>query len=187
MAFFAASTWVAVGLGGAAAYSSYANGQANNASAQAGQENAWRRYAIQSENADAQGQEQHQLALEKMTEVTRMFLANRGKMEVAQAETMVGGNVAKRLAKQNATDASEEKGQIAKTANANIVNIAQNLLGDKVDTEAQVMEFQSRKKSSMQLLLDAGVSGVSTFASFGGMDAFAESGIKKGNTGSKNG
>lgn len=185
MAFFAASTW-AIGLGVASAGMTYMNGMANNASAQNGIDNANRRYALKSKNAENQMEEQKSLALEKMTEVTRAFLKNKGTMKAAQAETMVGGNIAKRLKHQNARQASEEKGQVAKTTNANIVNIAQGMLSERVDTEAQVRELESRKKSSLNLLIESGVSGVSTYVGAGGMDTFVESGIKKGNTGVKN-
>ena len=153
---------------GLAAVGSYSANAAANASADAAQDNANRRYALNASVAENQMEEQKSLAMEKMTEVTRGFLITRGTMDAVQAETMVGGNVQKRLKAQNRLDASEAKGQVAKTTNRNIQNIAQDMLAEKVDTEALLMEAESRKKSSLAMLVEAGGAGLSAYASLGG-------------------
>jgi len=173
--------YVAIGTAALSAGATYMSGEAANASAEAGQANAKRRFALKSKNAENQMEEQKSLAMEKMTEVTRQFLLTKGTMEVARAESGVGGNVAQRLKMQANTDASEAKGQVAKVTNSNIVNIAQDMIAEKVDTDAMMMELESRKKSSLQLLVDSGLAGASTFVSMGGMSGFTESkvGVKK--------
>lgn len=167
--FFAGSMAVVAGTG------AYMSGKTANASAEATQDNVNRRYLLKSNVAKNQMEEQKSLAFEKMTEVTRGFLKTKGTMEAVQAETMVTGNVAKRLKGAARTKASEQKGQIAKTTNANIVNIAQDMIATKVDSEAQLMEAESKKKSSLQLLADAGIAGGSTFVGAGGMAGFTQS------------
>lgn len=166
-------------LGGTA---TYLNGKATNASAEAGQENTRRRYLLKGKNAENQIEEQKSLAMEKMTEVSRQFFKTKGTMEAVRSETMVTGNLAQRLKNQARTDASEAKGQVAKVTNANIVNIAQDMIAEKVDSEAMLMELENKKKSSMQLLLDSGLSAASSFVGAGGMSGFTTSttGTKKG-------
>ncbi len=158
----------------------YLNSQADNASAELAQDNTYRRYAIKKGIAENKMEEQRTLAMEKMTEVTRSFLKTKGTMEAVQAETMVGGNVAKRMKASTRRESSEEKGQVAKVADVNIQNVAQDMLAEKVDSEALLMEAESRKKSSLTMLIDAGVAGASAFASAGGMSGFNQSntGIK---------
>lgn len=181
------SFWFAGGMAVMAGAGAYMDGKASNAQAENSQNNTRRRYALKSNNAKNQMEEQKSLAMEKMTETTRKFLLTKGTMATVQAESMVGGNVAKRIAHKNRREMNEEKGQIAKVTNSNIVNIAQNMLAEKVDTEAMLMEAESRKKSSGQIMLDMGIAAGSTFISAGGASGFAKSGIKKGNTGVKNG
>lgn len=154
---------VAVSVG-----STVASGMAANESAENAQENANRRYAMKNANAGNQMDEQKSLAFEKMTEVTRGFMKTKGTMEAVQAETMVGGNVQKRLKGAARRESSEAKGQVAKVANANIKNIAQGMLAEKIDTDAMLMELESRKKSSLQIAVDAGVTGVGTYVGLGG-------------------
>lgn len=153
---------VAVSVG-----SSVATGIAGNNAAEAGQKNANRRYAMKGKNAENQMDEQKSLAFEKMTEVTRGFLKTKGTMQAVEAETMVTGNVAKRLKGAARRESSEAKGQVAKVANANIKNIAQDMLAEKIDTEAVLSELESRKKSSLQIAIDAGVAGVGTYVGLG--------------------
>lgn len=181
MAFFAASTWVVGGLAAASAYSSYSAASEqdeNNAiSAAQQQANTKRRYAIKSKISKSQMEEQRSLAMEKMTEVTRNFLATKGTMETMQAETMVAGNVAKRLKASARTTASEEKGQVAKVADSNITNIAQDMLSEKVDSEALLMQSDYKRKSTLSMLTNAGIAGVSTFVGAGGLTN-TSSGVK---------
>lgn len=176
-------SFFAIGVGGLAGYSSYMSGQAVNASAIQSQKNTRRRYKLKGDIAKSQMEEQRELAFEKMTEVTRSFMKTKGTLEAVQAETMVGGNVQKRLSHAANREASEEKGQIAKVADVNIINIAQSMIADKVDSEAMLMEAESKKKGSMELLLGAGLAAGTTFVDMGGVSSFnsftSKSGIKE--------
>jgi len=174
MAFYFTGTMVVLSAG-----SSHLSSQSTNAQAEASQANTRRRYELKSKIAENQMEEQKSLAMEKMTEVTRSFLKTKGTMEVVQAETMVAGNVAKRLKGAARTEASEAKGQIAKVTNRNIQNIAQDMIAEKVDSEALLMEAESRKKSSLTMLLDAGMAGASTYVGMGGpLPTKTTSGVK---------
>lgn len=168
----------ALGSASLAIGSSVMQSNAANKQARQAQENASRRYAMQGATAQMQMDEQQSLAFEKMTEVTRQFLVSKGTMQAAQAETMVGGNVQKRLEAQRRTTESETKGQIAKQANANIVNIAQGMLAQKIDTDAITAELQARKKSTLTIAAEAGIYGLQSGAS-------ALSGIKDMNPSAK--
>lgn len=141
------------------AYSSYSANRASNQAAGRAQENARRRYLLQSGVAKNQMEEQKMMALEKMTEVSRKFLEAKGRATVVQAETGVTGNVQKRLAGIQRTKESEVKGKVAKEIDTNVVNIAQDMLAKKIDTEAMIAEAEAKKKSSLTMLTEAGIAG----------------------------
>lgn len=172
MAFFATSTWVVAGM---TAAGSVMQSQAANKQAKQAQQNASRRYGLNASIAQNQMEEQRSLAMEKMTEVSRKFLLAKGTMQAVQAETMVGGNVQKRLEAQRRTTESETKGQVAKQANANVLNIAQGMLAKKIDTEATIAELEARKKNSLTIAMEAGLTGAQSAISF-------ESGLKNLNS-----
>lgn len=138
---------VAGGMGALSAFSSYSGAKAQNRAASQAQANASRRYALQANIAKNQMEEQQSIAMEKMTDITRSFVLAKGKAKTIQAETMVGGNVQKRLAHQTAMKSSEAKGKIAKEIDTNVVNIAQDMLAKKIDTEAVIAEAESKKKN----------------------------------------
>ena len=120
-------------------------------------------------------EEQNQLALEKMTAVTRQFIKAKGTAKAIQAETMVGGNVAKIAKADMRLKESETKGKVAKEIDTNVINIAQGMIAKKIDTEALVAEALSKKKSGMSLLTDSAMAGVQ-----GGLSGFQlGSGINK--------
>ncbi len=149
-------------------YSAYESGQAQNRAADRATDNANRRYAIQSGVAENQMEEQQMMALEKMTDVTRGFLVAKGRDKVIQAETGVTGNVQKRLKAMSRTKESEVKGTVAKEIDTNVINIAQGMIANKIDTEALISEAQASKKSSMMIAADmvaAGASGYMTGSS----------------------
>jgi hypothetical protein len=147
----------AISAGVLMAGSAYMNAQAQNASMEAAQKNAERRYGMQAAIAGNQMEEQNMLAMEKMTEVTRKFLLAKGKATTVQAETMVGGNVQKRLSANLSSQSSEIKGKVAQEVNTNIINVATDMLAKKIDTEAMIAEAESKKKSSLAIAVDMGL------------------------------
>ena len=165
MAFFAASTWAMIGAA-TSVYGVASSSIAQNQQAAAGQRNAARRYNMQNAIAGQQMVEQESLALEKMTEVSRQYFAAKGTMTAVQAETMVGGNVAKQKSRQLDVQSSEAKGQVAKQANANIRNIASDMLASKIDLDATLAELEAKKKNSLTIALEAGLAGANSYFSF---------------------
>jgi pimeloyl-CoA synthetase len=164
MAFFAAGTWAAISAG-TAAYGAYSSAQAQNKASEVAQDNATRRYALESGVAESQMEEQQELALEKMTEITRGFLKAKGQATAVQAETMVTGNVAKRLEADRRIKESEAKGKVAKEIDTNVINIAQGMIANKIDTEAILAEAESKKKNSLAIATDMTMTGLSGYSS----------------------
>lgn len=152
--------WAAIAVG-TSAYGVYSAAEAGNAAADSAQQNASRRYAMQAGIAENQMEEQQTIAMEKMTEVTRKFLVAKGQAKAVQAETMVGGNVQKRLKADRRLKESEAKGKIAKEIDTNVVNIAQDMLAKKIDTEAIMAEAESKKKNAFT---EAAIAGLGTYA-----------------------
>jgi hypothetical protein len=167
--------WVAVGMAAVSAYSSMESAKAQNKAANRAQDNANRRYALEAGVAEGQMEEQQQLALEKMTDITRGFLKAKGQATTVQAETMVTGNVAKRLEADRRIKESEAKGKVAKEIDTNVINIAQGMIANKIDTEAILAEAESKKKNSLAIATDMVVAG--------GQGYMAGSSIQKGFSG----
>jgi len=159
MSFVAVS--FAGGTGALGAYSSYMGNVAGNESANQAASNASRRYEIKAGIAENQMEEQNQIALEKMTDVARQFLKARGTAKAVQAESMVGGNVAQRIESESRIKESEVKGKVAQEVDTNIINIAQGMLAEKIDTEAMINEALSRKRSGAEILVNTGIEGLS--------------------------
>ncbi len=129
------------------------------------QANANRRYAIQAGVAFNQMEGENQNAMELMTDVNREFLLAKGKATAMSAESGVGGNVAKRRESVLRTKASEAKSKIAKDTDTNIINIAQDMLSKKIDTEAIRAEAESKKQNVFTAtLLSAATSAVGSEA-----------------------
>jgi hypothetical protein len=154
--------YLAGGMAVAGAYTAYSANQSANRSADLAAGNASRRYALKANIAENQMEEQNSMAMEKMTDVARNFLKARGTAKAMQAESMVGGNVTKRIEVNNRMKESETKGKVAKEVNTNILNIAQDMLAEKIDTEALIAEALSKKKNGMQMLTDSAMAGVSS-------------------------
>lgn len=153
----------------------YSSSQATKASNRASEQNARltreeakRRYALESGIAQQQMSEQQNLAMEKMTDISRAFLLASSQDKVIQAETGVGGNVQQRMEAINRTKASEAKGQVAKELDTNVINIANGMLANKIDTEAILAKAQAEKKSVALAILSGAISGASTGLQIGG-------------------
>lgn len=129
------------------AYGAYSSSQAANRGAAIAEDNANRRYLMQSGIAEAQMEEQAGIARDKMTEISRAFLQAKGKATAIQAETMVGGKTAQRIAATTRTKFSEAKGKVAQEVDTNVMNIAQGMLAKKIDTEAMIMEARNKKQN----------------------------------------
>lgn len=159
------SFWVA---GTVAVLSVVQADQANkraDAQAEAQERNAERRYRLKSGVAKNQMEEQQGIATEKMTDITRAFLKARGQARAVQAESGVGGNIQKRIESVRKLKASEAKGKVAKEVDTNVINIAQGMLAEKIDTEALIADAQLQKKSSFEIATNLVGAGMSGFAS----------------------
>ncbi|MGB1226465.1 MAG: virion core protein, T7 gp14 family [Poseidonibacter sp.] len=151
-------SWIVVGVTAtSAAYSSY---QGNKAAEQA-QENAERRYATKSSISKQQFDEQEQMQLEKMTDVTRKFMVAKGRAKAIQAEGLTGGITAQKAEANLSLKKSEVKGKVAKETETNIVNIAHGALANKIDTDAMIAEAESRKRN---VFAEAAIAGGTTYA-----------------------
>ena len=159
------ATWFAIAAASASAYSSYESGQASNRANDRAKDNARRRYEFEAGISQNQMEEQKQIATEKMTDVTRAFLKAKGTAKAMQAESGVGGNVQQIAQANMRLKESETKGKVAQEIDTNVINIAQGMLANKIDTDALVREALSRKKSGIQLLTDAGLAGASGYLS----------------------
>lgn len=156
-------------VAGTAVVGAYSSSQATKASNRASEHNARltreeakRRYALESGIAQQQMSEQQNLAMEKMTDISRAFLLASSQDKVIQAETGAGGNVQQRMEAINRTKASEAKGQVAKELDTNVINIANGMLANKIDTEAILAKAQAEKKSVALSTLNGAISGAST-------------------------
>ena len=139
-----------VAVGGMAAVGAYSSSQAasaSNAAAGAAQDNAARRYEMEGNVAKNQMEEQQVIARDKMTDVTRAFLQAKGKSTAVQAESGVTGASADRINANQRSKFSEATGKVAQEVDTNVVNIAQGMLGKKVDTDAMIAEAESKKKN----------------------------------------
>lgn len=145
-----------------------ASNRASEQNARLTREEAKRRYALESGIAQQQMSEQQNLAMEKMTDISRAFLLASSQDKVIQAETGVGGNVQQRMEAINRTKASEAKGQVAKELDTNVINIANGMLANKIDTEAILAKAQAEKKSVALAILSGAISGASTGLQIGG-------------------
>lgn len=163
----------------AAAGSLYGSDQANK-QASATQANALQRYGVQAAIAQTQMQQQQDIAREKMTDVTLQFLAAKGKMATAQAESGVAGNVQKRLKLNLRTKASKIKSDIARDVDTNVVNIANKMLINKIDTDKTMADAQAQKTSTAGALLKAGFAATTSYAQAGGFATSTPKGVSVG-------
>lgn len=179
MAWFATGAMAVV-----SAYGAMESAKAGNKAASASQANSARRYAIQAGVAEDQMDEQNQIAVEKMTDVTRQFLVAKGRATAIQAEAGVTGATSQRQQSVMRTKASEAKGQIAKEINTNIINIAQDMIATKIDSEAMISEAESRKKNvfteTAMGAIQGGMQGYSMGVSMGAGAGVKSTGPKTG-------
>lgn len=153
----AMATMAATSMASAYSASANANAQADTATA-----NAQRRYALKAKISEEQMGEQQQIAREEMTTVTRKIMAIGSQQDVAQAESGVAGNAIERRKHNLRLKEQEAKGKIAKEVDTNVINIAQGMLAEKIDTEALIAEADSRRVSPVNTainMLGAGVGG----------------------------
>lgn len=147
-------------MAGAGMYSSYQSSKANNKAQARTQEEAQRRYRLQASIAGEQIKEQDMLAMEQMTDISREFLIAKSKALTVQAESGVAGNTKGRVMNVIETKESEAKGKVAKNIDVNKVNIARDMLANKIDTEAIIRESKARELSSSAILTNMLLAGV---------------------------
>jgi len=165
-----AVTAITVGMGTMAAVGSIQASKAQNAAAKMEEDQAKRRYALQSGIAQNQLEEQDNAAIEQMTAISREFMKARGSMAAMMGESDTGGNTQRRLNLALRREESETKGALAKDINTNKINIATGLLADKIDTEAIMQNARAKRISSATMAMNAitaGVSGAGSAASAG--------------------
>ena len=164
----ATSTMVLAGTMAAVSAASAASAaKANNRAMGAAQDNANRRYALQANQSESMMEEQQIIARDKMTDVTRAFLQAKGKATAIQAETMVTGASSQRVAAVQRSKFSEAKGKVAQEIDTNVINIANGMLTDKIDTEAMISEAESKKKNVFTETVLGGISGAVSGYSMG--------------------
>ena len=159
--------FVAGGMAVMSAYSANQAASAGNKAASAAQANAARRYEMEGNVAKNQMEEQPVIARDKMTDVTRAFVQAKGKSTAIQAETGVTGASADRIAANQRSKFSEATGKVAQEVDTNVINIAQGMLGKKVDTDAIIAEAESKKKNVFTATAMGALQGGMKGASFG--------------------
>lgn len=174
MAFMTAAAWAAtaaVTSTAAGLYGSATAAKAQNEAASRAEANAQQRYNIENSQTVSMMEEQKNMAMSKMTDISRDFVLALGSMEAAYGESETGGNVKKRLQSNLRTKTSEIKDKVATEVNSNIVNLAQGVLASKIDTQAMIAEA----RASRQNVFTQGVMGALSGANTG---INAASGIK---------
>ena len=130
-----------------------------------------RRNNIQVGIAENQLENNLVIARDKMTDVSKQFLLAKGQSKVVQAETMVSGNVSKRLDAVRRTKASKAKSDIATDTDTNAINIAQDIMFKQIDSEAQIASANSKKKNTFTMMADAGIAGMQGYAAGASMSS----------------
>lgn len=159
---FATTAMIVGGTAALGAFSGYSSAKTANMSAKAQEKEAKRRYALQSGTAKNQLEEQRGIAREKMTEISKQFLAASGSMQAASGESLTGGNVRSRIKRDLGSKESEAKSKVAQEINTNAINIAQGMLAEKIDTEAIIGQARLSKQSVLLGTLNGGLQGAST-------------------------
>lgn len=147
-------------MAGASMYSSRQQSIANNKAQARTQKEAERRYRLQAGIAGEQIKEQDMIAMEQMTEISKEFLMAKSKALATQAESGVAGNTKARTMQILSTKESEAKGKVAQSIDVNKINIARDMLANKIDTEAIIRESKARELSNTQILTNMLISGV---------------------------
>ena len=145
---------------GASMYSSYQSSISNNKAQARTQKEAERRYRLQAGIAGEQIKEQDMIAMEQMTEISKEFLMAKSKALATQAESGVAGNTKGRTMQILSTKESEAKGKVAQSIDVNKINIARDMLANKIDTEAIIRESKARELSNTQILTNMLIAGV---------------------------
>lgn len=144
----------------ASMYSSSQQSKANNRQQARTQQEAERRYRLQAGISGEQIKEQDMIAMEQMTEVSKEFLMAKSKALATQAESGVAGNTKGRTMQILSTKESEAKGKVAQAIDVNKINIARDMLANKIDTESIIRESKARELSSSQILTNMLIAGV---------------------------
>lgn len=147
-------------MAGTSMYSSRQQSIANNKAQARTQKEAERRYRLQAGIAGEQIKEQDMIAMEQMTEISKEFLMAKSKALATQAESGVAGNTKARTMQILSTKESEAKGKVAQSIDVNKINIARDMLANKIDTEAIIRESKARELSNTQILTNMLISGV---------------------------
>lgn len=163
MAVATSTALIATAVMGAASAASATS--AANKSAKATEKEAARRYALKRGIATNQLEEQQGIARDKMTEITQKFLSASGSMQAASGESLTGGNVTSRIKRDLGSKESEAKSKVAQEVNTNVINIAQGMLAEKIDTEAIIGQARLSKKNVLMGTAMGALQGVSAGSS----------------------
>ena len=148
-----------VGMAGLGAYSAYAGASNANRQAAIQEENAERKYRLQAGVADQQMTEQQQIVMEQMSDVSREFIVAKSNAQAVQADSGVAGVSQRRMGSVMSTKEQDVKGKVVSEASTNMVNIAQGMLANKVDTESMIAEARSRKRNVITDTVIGGIQG----------------------------
>ncbi len=173
-------SWVAVAVGTVSAVSAYSSTEANNKAQGATQDNTRRRYSIQSGVSRNQMEDINTNAMTKMTNVSRKFLLAKSSTDVGQAESGVSGNVRKRLNLSIRGKASEQKSAVAREADTSIINVANDMIGKKIDTEAILAKAEADKVTGLALYTKVASAGVQGYAQGKSLDGLGGGGTGSG-------
>jgi len=146
-------------------FSGYSSAKTANMSAKAQEKEAKRRYALQAGTTKNQLEEQRGIARDKMTEISKQFLAASGSMQAASGESLTGGNVRSRIKRDLGSKESEASIQKLSEVNTNVINIAQGMLAEKIDTEAIIGQARLSKKNVLMETAMGALQGVSSGSS----------------------
>jgi hypothetical protein len=154
--------WWLLGGAGIGLASSYISAKAQNENIENSIANSERRYLMQSKVAEGQMEEQQGIARDKMTEASIAFIKARSTAKAVQAETGASGNTAQVKQFQLKTQEDKIKGQIKKEIDTNVINIAQGMIANKIDTEAMIDQALSQGfygSGALANLISGGLSG----------------------------
>lgn len=153
----AATAMVTAAMVGVGAYSSYDSAKRQNDATEASAEQARRKYLMENSIATEQIEEQDQIAMEKMTEVSRAFLKAKGSATAIQAESGVTGNVAKRFKADMRKGESESKQNLIRETQTNKENIARGMLANKIDLNTTIANLNAQRVNTTLSTITGGI------------------------------
>lgn len=158
-----------------AASSVYSSIQANQ-QARRTQSNAMLQYGEEARIVKQRMLEQQDIAREEMTNVTLEFLDAEAKMESQITASGLAGKTAQRRLNILKGKASEAKSKISRDVDTNVINIANNMIVKKIDTDRTLANAEAQKTGALGILAKAGLAGMKAYASAGGFtrDGMAE-------------